>query len=81
MSMFRSGFADKLEAFIRYRKASGSWNEYASQQNLEYFDHYCADNFEDSSQPTQAMIDGWFLKRDTEISSSCYIRTLHYIFF
>lgn len=84
MSMFRSGFADKLEAFIRYRKASGSWNEYASQQNLGYFDHYCANNFEDSSQPTQAMIDGWFLKRDTETSSSCYIRTLpskHFIIY
>ena len=38
--------------------------EYASRQNLEYFDHYCADNFDCSSMPIQAMIDGWCIKRD-----------------
>ena len=35
MSPFRSGFADELEAFVRYRKASGSWNEYATLIGLE----------------------------------------------
>lgn len=76
MRPFRSGFSNELENFVQYRKASGSWNEHASQQNLEYFDHYCADNYEESSKPIQSMIDGWCEKRDSETSGSCYIRTL-----
>ncbi len=76
MKSFRSGFADELEKFVKYRKTSGSWNEYASRQNLEYFDHYCADSFNYSSMPIQEMVDGWCAKRDSETSGSCYMRTL-----
>lgn len=76
MSDFRSGFAEELKKFTKYRKASGSWNEYASRQNLEYFDHYCADNFNDTSVLTQEMINGWCVNRDSETSGSCYTRTL-----
>ena len=76
MSTFRSGFSNELEKFVQYRKASGSWNQYGSRQNLEYFDRYCADNFDASIAPTQDMVDNWCKKRDTETCGSCYMRTL-----
>lgn len=76
MSTFLSGFADDLEKFVQYRKASGSWNEYASHQNLVYFDHFCAKNYAGAPVLTQEMVDSWCQKRDTEINGSCYTRTL-----
>ena len=76
MNTFCSGFADDLEKFVQYRRASGSWNEYASHQNLVYFDHYCVDNYGGAPTLTQEMIDSWCVKRDTETSGSCYTRTL-----
>ena len=57
MNTFCSGFADDLEKFVQYRRASGSWNEYASHQNLVYFDHYCVDNYGGAPTLTQEMID------------------------
>ena len=59
MSDYRSGFAQEIENFVSYRKASGTWNEHASAQNLKYFDRYCADHFADSSVLTQEMVDAW----------------------
>lgn len=76
MSTYRSGFSPEIEKFVWYRKASGSWNEYASGQNLKLFDHYLADNYEDNIILTQEMVDEWCMKRDTETSTSCYTRTL-----
>ena len=76
MSDYLSGFAQEIESFVSYRKASGTWNEHASAQNLKYFDRYCADHFADSSVLTQEMVDVWCTRRDTETSSSCYTRTL-----
>jgi len=76
MSVYRSGFAHYIEKFVSYRKASGSWNDYATGQNLRLFDHYCADHYEDSSPLTEGMVDSWCRKRETETSSSCYTRTL-----
>lgn len=73
---YRSGFASDLEDFVWYRKASGTWNEYASNENLRYFDRYCADNYEDSSALTQEMVDTWCRQRDTETAKSCITRTL-----
>ena len=62
MNTFCSGFADDLEKFVQYRRASGSWNEYASHQNLVYFDHYCVDNYGGAPTLTQEMIDSWCVK-------------------
>ncbi|MGL6200843.1 MAG: tyrosine-type recombinase/integrase [Lachnospiraceae bacterium] len=76
MSTYRSGFSQEIERFIWYRKTSGSWNEYASGQNLMFFDHYCADNYGTSTNLTQEMVDEWCTQRDTETSTSCYTRTL-----
>lgn len=76
MSRYRSGFTGSIEKFVAYRKASGSWNEYASGENLRLFDHYCADHYGGNEPLTQEMVDSWCRKRDTETSSSCYTRTL-----
>ncbi len=76
MSIFRSGFSQEIEKFVSYRKASGTWNEYASGQNLKYFDRHCADNYPDSSTLTQDMVNTWCSQRTTENSNSCYTRTL-----
>lgn len=40
MITYQSGFAQEIEKFVSYRKASGTWNEHASAQNLKYFDRY-----------------------------------------
>lgn len=76
MSIYRSGLSQEIESFVSYRKASGTWNEHASAQNLKYFDRHCAVNYPGSLCLTQEMIDSWCVQRDTETSSSCYIRTL-----
>lgn len=76
MNTFCSGFADDLEKFVQYRRASGSWNEYASHQNLVYFDHFCVNNYGGAPALTQEMVDSWCAKRDTETNGSCYTRTL-----
>ena len=76
MNTYRSGFSQEAGDFVNYRKASGTWNEHASAQNLKYFDRYCADNYSDNSSLTQDMVDTWCSRRTTESSSSCYIKTL-----
>lgn len=76
MSIYRSGFAHEIEKFVSYRKASGSWNDYATGQNLRLFDHYCAGHYEDSSSLTAEMVGSWCRQRETETSNSCYTRTL-----
>lgn len=76
MSIYYSCFAQEIEKFVSYRKASGTWNEYASAESLKYFDRYCSDHYRDSSNLTQDMVDAWCGQRDTETSSSCYKRTL-----
>lgn len=75
MSCYRSGLATQLDAFVRFRKASGAWNEHASGENLRYFDRYCAEQHPDSTVLTQEMIDGWCEQRETESARSCGTRT------
>ncbi len=76
MSTYLSGLSDDLKRFVSYRKASGTWNEHVSAQNLKYFDHHCAENYPSSQRLTQEMLDSWCAQRDTETSRSCYTRTL-----
>lgn len=56
MSQYSSGFADYVEKFVAYRKASGSWNETSYGLNIKLFDHYCADNF-----PKQELSQKWLI--------------------
>jgi site-specific recombinase XerD len=74
MSIYHSGFADYVEQFVNYRKASGSWNEGSYGLNIKLFDHYCANKFP-NQELSQEMIDLWCAKRDTESKRSCYSRT------
>ena len=74
MSAYESGFAGQLDTFVRYRKASGSWNEHASAENLRYFDRHCASVDPSSPELTQEMLDGWCAMRETESPGSCYTR-------
>ncbi|MBI9015380.1 MAG: tyrosine-type recombinase/integrase [Clostridiales bacterium] len=74
MSIYRSNFADYINKFVNYRKASGSWNVHSYGLNIKLFDHYCADNFPDQDL-SQEMVDSWCKKRDTENKRSCYSRT------
>lgn len=76
MSIYLSALSDELERFVSYRKASGTWNEHVSAQNLKYFDRHCAENYPSSQCLTQEMLDSWCAQRDTETSRSCYTRTL-----
>ena len=76
MSGYESGFAGQLDAFVRYRKASGSWNEHASAENLRFFDRHCASVDPSSPELTQEMLDSWCAMRETESPRSCYTRTL-----
>lgn len=74
MSLYRSGFANYIEKFVAYRKASGSWNETSYGLNIKLFDHYCADKFP-NQELSQDMVDLWCKKRETETNRSCYTRT------
>ena len=76
MSQFRSCFAHLIDRFIRYRKASGSWNEPNYGLNIKLFDHYCADNYPACAELNQEMVDTWSSKRFTEKNSSYNIRTM-----
>lgn len=69
MSVFRSGFADLINQFICYRKASGTWNEINYEYYLQRFDNFCADNFP-GSPLIQDMVDEWCIKRETELNRS-----------
>ena len=73
MRAFRSGFADHIEDFIRYRKASGLWNT-SYEENLSLFDHYCADAFPPKSPLCQDMINEWCARRATELNRTCDTR-------
>lgn len=75
MSQFRSNFSKMIERFIKYRKASGSWNEPCYGLNIKLFDHFCADNYPLDVTLTQEMVTAWCAKRDTETNCSYDTRT------
>jgi integrase len=74
MSGLRSGFADLIEQFARYRQACGAWNN-TYWSNLRIFDHFCADNYPAGSELSQEMADAWCAKRATETARSNESRT------
>ena len=72
---YESGFAGQLEAFARYRRASGSWNG-SSDECLRGFARHCARIDPSAASLTQEMLDGWCAMRETESPESCFKRTL-----
>lgn len=73
MIKFKSFLADRIEAFIYYRKASMNWNT-TYEKNLYYFDNYVNQNYSNEIELTQKMINTWCTKRETEINQSCNTR-------
>ena len=75
MSAYSSGIAGQLEAFARFRAASGSWNV-MSEESMRAFDRHCSQVDPGATELTQEMVDGWCEQRETENSRSCGRRTL-----
>lgn len=69
MSTFSSSRRDMLESFIRYRKASGSWNEHY-ESRFRRFDTYCSKNHPTVPGISQEMVDGWCRKFPRETNNS-----------
>jgi len=74
MRDYESCFADKIQDFIRYRKASGRWNEASYGPNLRVFDRFCRKNFGEEPCITQKMVDEWCAQRESETNNSCRSR-------
>ena len=73
MNTYRSGFADLIQEFIKYRKASGMISD-GYMYNLGLFDQFCAINYPPGTPLIQDMVDIWCAKRDTELNRSCNTR-------
>ena len=72
---YESGLAEQLAAFVRHRRAAGSWNaSYA--ENLRYFDRHCALSDPGGGRLAQRTLDEWCRMRGTEAPASCYMRTM-----
>lgn len=74
MMEHKSFLAPYIEAFIRYREASGHWNDSSYAINLLMFDRHCSRRFKGAFSLTQEMVDSWCRKRDTEENNSCRSR-------
>ncbi len=72
---YESGLAEQLAAFVRHRRAAGSWNaSYA--ENLRYFDRHCTLSDPGGGRLAQRTLDEWCRMRGTEAPASCYMRTM-----
>ena len=59
-----------LYNYVAYRKASQHWNT-AYDYNLRCFDMFCSENYPESEDLTQLMIDRWCEQKENENVSSC----------
>ena len=66
---FRSCLAEQIEEFIYSKKASKKWCQ-SHEENLHFFDNYCADLFPNESTLTEKMLT-WCNERPTENGNSC----------
>jgi len=69
---FRSCLAKQFEEFVYSKRASKKWCQ-SYEENLHYFDNYCADRFLNASSLTEKMIE-WCNERPTENGNSCKYR-------
>lgn len=60
--------------FVRYRKACDCWNELCYGANLRRFNRYCASHYPEATELSQAMVDCWCAKRETETNNSLRAR-------
>lgn len=69
---FRSCLAKQFEEFMYSKRASQRWSQ-SYEENLHFFDNYCADLFPDASALTEKMLE-WCNERPTENGNSCRYR-------
>lgn len=69
---FRSKLAPLFEEFVLSRKAARRWSG-SYDDNLHFFDNYCADRFPDKDCLCNEMLD-WCRERPTEKGNSCRCR-------
>ena len=69
---FRSKLASQFEEFILNRKAARRWSG-SYEDNLHFFDNYCAESYPDSKVLCNGMLD-WCRERPTENGNSCRYR-------
>ena len=69
---FRSCLAKQFEAFVYSKRASQRWCQ-SYEENLHFFDNYCADRFPNTSALTEKMLE-WCNERPTENGNSCRYR-------
>lgn len=69
---FKSKLAPLFEEFILSRKAARRWSV-SYEENLHFFDNYCAESYPDSDALCDGMLD-WCRERPTESGNSCRCR-------
>ncbi|MBI9064927.1 MAG: tyrosine-type recombinase/integrase [Marinilabiliaceae bacterium] len=69
---FRSCLAKQFEKFVYSKSASQRWSQ-SYEENLHFFDNYCADLFPNASALTEEMLE-WCNERPTENGNSCRYR-------
>ena len=69
---FRSCLAKQMEEFVYGRRASGRWSQ-SYEENLHFFDNYCAGQFPKATALTEEMLE-WCKERPTENGNSCKYR-------
>ena len=74
MSRYTSFLASSIDAFVKFRKASGRWNIVTYESNIRKFDKYCANYHSEADTLTQEIVDGWCKKRNNESNNSCRAR-------
>jgi site-specific recombinase XerD len=69
---FRSCLAKQFEEFVYSKRASKRWSQ-SYEENLHFFDNYCANRFPNASSLTEGMLE-WCNERLTEKGNSCKYR-------
>lgn len=65
---FKSLFSKEIVRFVEFRRTGGCWNN-SYEHNLRLFDNYCAEAHP-GEELSQAMVDEWCAKRETETRTS-----------
>ena len=69
---FRSFLAKQMEEFVYSKRASGRWSQ-SYEDNLHFFDNYCANQYPNAVALTEEMLK-WCNERPTENGNSCKYR-------
>ena len=73
MREFSSFLATEMVAFVKFRAASGCWND-TYENYLFQFERHCMQAFPDEEALTQEMVGSWCTRRPAESSNTCRIR-------